>query len=55
MPLANEDGEYLVDKIVGTRRRGKRLLYEVQWLGWPEDYTTLEPYEHIKHTEALAV
>jgi hypothetical protein len=45
-----EDGEWLVDAIIGHRWSNKRVEFEVRWnLG----DTTWEPYTHVKDLEAL--
>lgn len=54
-PVVTPDGqeEWLVDKIVDQRRRGRGLQYLVQWQGYPPDEQTWLPRRELEHTEAL--
>lgn len=40
-PAANKDGQYEVEAIVGKRKSGRKVEYEVKWKGYKE--TTWEP------------
>jgi hypothetical protein len=46
-PVFTTDGtlEYEVDKILGERRRGRRVEYLVSWKGYPTEDNTWEPKE----------
>lgn len=59
-PVVQPDGtpEYIVEKILRHQRRGRKLFYLVQWLGYPHYEATWEPRDNfLDHgqvtTEAL--
>ena len=49
MPLADEEDEWEVEKIRGTKIRKGDRFYLVQWKGWPEDYNTWEHEGDCEH------
>ena len=49
-PEVEEIGQndvYEVENIVRSRKRGKRIEYEIKWRGWPEDTNTWETASRI--------
>jgi hypothetical protein len=53
MPLADEEQEWQVEKILSSEKRKGKQYYLVKWLGWPEEYNTLEPEENCSHAKRL--
>ncbi|KAI7081079.1 hypothetical protein KC356_g9322 [Hortaea werneckii] len=45
MPLAEEDGEWEVEKIVDSAARKGKQWYLVKWMGWPDEYTSWQSAE----------
>ena len=53
LPLADEEGQYVVEKILQTRKRKGVRQYLVKWQGWPEEFNQWESEEHVEECEAL--
>ena len=53
MPVAEEADEWRVEEIVKKRVRKRKTYYLVKWAGWPDEYNTWEPADHVKDTVAL--
>lgn len=51
MPLAVEEDEWEVEKIVDSKLQAGQRWYLVAWAGWPEEYTSWEPEEHCRGAE----
>lgn len=48
-----EDIEYVVERIMDERIRGRARQYLVHWKGWALEEATWEPREHIEDAQAL--
>ena len=48
MIAAGGDEGYLVDSIVGHKKRGRSVFFRVRWLGYSPEEDTWEPYENLK-------
>jgi len=46
MPLADENEEWEIEKILDTRVRAGQRYYLVRWKGWPDEYTSWQPEEN---------
>ena len=46
MPLADEDGEWEVQEILGSKVVNGKKKFLVKWKGWPEEYDSWEPEEN---------
>jgi hypothetical protein len=45
-----EAREYMIDKIIDSKKEGRRLFYRVHWMGYNEDKDkTWEPVANIRH------
>lgn len=51
-PQEEEDDVYIVEKVLGTKKKGKKTLYEVKWQGFPGE-NTWEPADNLKNCECL--
>lgn len=45
--------EYIVEKILAQKKRGKKTLYLIKWKDWPDSSNTWEPEEHLSCPELL--
>lgn len=53
MPLADEEDEWEVEKIRGSRTKKGEKFYLVQWKDWPEDYNTWEHADNCTHAQRM--
>jgi hypothetical protein len=53
MPLADENDEWHVEKVLEAVKDSGKQYYLVKWHSWPEAYNTWEPEEHLGHAESL--
>jgi hypothetical protein len=44
-------GEYIVEKIVDSRKRAGKQEYLIKWSGYPNSLNTWEPIKHLKNAE----
>ena len=52
--LKDEAEEWEVKEVRGTRKVGQKKFYLVKWVGWPSEYNSYEPEEHMENArEAL--
>ena len=51
MPLADDDQEWEVEKIIDAKKKKGVQHYLVQWEGWPEEYTSWESAEDTANAE----
>ena len=55
MPIADDEQEWEVEKIIDARKERGVQHYLVQWKGWPEEYTSWEPAENTSNAvDAIA-
>jgi hypothetical protein len=47
------EGEYEVEAILSSRKRGKTTEYLVKWLGYDESENTWEPIKHLTHCQQM--
>ena len=47
--LDNEQEEWEVEEVRGTRKVGQQKFYLVKWAGWPSEYNSYEPEEHMEN------
>jgi hypothetical protein len=47
---ANEEPEYEVEAIIGSRGRGARQSFKVKWLGWPLEQASWRPAAECRET-----
>ena len=38
-----------MEKVRKVRKVGQQKFYLVKWAGWPSEYNSYEPKEHIEH------
>jgi hypothetical protein len=43
-----QEDSYLIEKVVGHRKIGQRILYRIKWLGYPTDENTWEELSRIR-------
>jgi transposase InsO family protein len=56
MPVAlevNGGEEYEIEKVLSARKRKGTNQYLVQWKGWPSNYDSWEPEDHLQHAKDL--
>ena len=51
---SNGDAEFVVDRVVAQRKRGRVKEFLVAWKGYPPEENTWEPRAAVAHTDALA-
>jgi hypothetical protein len=51
--LVEGEEEYLVEAIVGHRRRGRTIEYLIKWEGYPTSENSWEPKKNLTHSKEL--
>ena len=51
--LVGEQEEWEVDRILEKQTVQGKLRYLVAWKGWPEEFNSWEPEEHLENAKAL--
>ena len=51
---SNGDEQFVVDRILAQRKRGRSTDYLVAWKGYPPEENTWEPQASVRHTDAYA-
>jgi hypothetical protein len=49
--LEEEQEEWEVEEVRGVRKQGQQLYYLVKWAGWPSEYNSYEPAEHLANAQ----
>ena len=49
--LEDEQDEWELDEITAVKGTGSARRYLVKWKGWPVEYNTWEPEEHLQHAQ----
>ncbi len=51
--LEDDEGEWEVEEVKDTARLDGKRHYLVKWLGWPAEYNTWEPEEHLRNARSM--
>ena len=47
--LEDNEEEWEVEEVRGMRKAGQKKFYLVKWAGWPSEYNSYEPEEHMEN------
>ena len=51
LELEDDPNEWEVEEVRGIRRIGQKRFYLVKWAGWPSEYNSYEPEEHLENAQ----
>lgn len=51
--LEDEPDEWEVEEVVSHKDVGDETFYLIKWKGWPVEYNTWEPKEHLENAQAM--
>ena len=49
--LKDDQEEWEVEEVRGVRKVGQQRFFLVKWTGWPSEYNSYEPEEHMGNAQ----